>query len=928
MAMTPDEHREHAAPSPDAFRIPASAHSPAGPSGSAGSSGSAVTGNSGGAWSPESERQRISEQRISARRIADDHLRRVLEGRDFLVFDGAMGTQLQARGLKAGSLPELMCLTDPDEITEIHASYVAAGSQAITTNTFGANAAKLGDTASVERIFSAAIECARRSGARYVAADIGPTGSLLQPMGTLSFDDAYNLFAEQARAADAAGADLFIIETMADLAEAKAALLAVRENSDLPAFVTMTFAEDGRTFLGTTPEVAALTLSSLGADAVGINCSLGPADIAPLIKRMLPWTSCPVMVQANAGLPKMVEGRTVYAIGPQEYTAAVREMVEEGVTIVGGCCGTSPDYIRAEVAMLEGRRPASRCVRDDFACTSAQQLVSIARGEFGVIGERINPTGKPRMKEALRSGNHDYVMGEAIAQQRAGAQILDVNAGLPEIDERSTLVRLMGEIQEITTLPLQIDSSDPACIEAAARIYPGKPIINSCSGKTEQLDSVLAIVKRYGCAVVGLALDDSGIPRDAQGRLAIARTIVSHAEKLGIPRHDILIDCLAMAASTDQTAPRAILDAIRLIKRELPGVRCVLGVSNISFGLPCRDIVNATFLSAALGAGLDLAIVNPLSPALADAIAAWRVLSGEDESAQAYVHAYATRAAQKTPAEAPASQGSEPASEAGQAQDGRRASAVGQASGAPGAEPEPGDLARQAHDLVLEGRKGPMRDVVAELLSDRDPMDVINTILIPALDEVGDKFERGTFFLPQLMASAEAAKAGFSAIREASAAAGADALAPSKGTVAIATVRGDIHDIGKNIVRMLLENYGYEVIDLGRDVDPGLFAETVARRHVELAGLSALMTTTVKAMEQTIKLVRKQAPWCRIMVGGAVLNPEYAKMVGADYYAKDAATAARIAGEVFGTKGGAGSENGEAGRVGRSAEGSGGEQSS
>ncbi len=836
----------------------------------------------------ERERVRINDLRIAGRRVADDHLLRALRGDDFLVFDGAMGTQLQARGLEAGSLPELLCLTDPDEVTAIHASYVAAGSEVVTTNTFGANASKLGGKATVDQVFSAAVACARRSGARYVAADIGPTGSLLQPMGTLSFEEAYGLFAEQAQAATRAGADLFIIETMADLAEAKAALLAVRDNSDLPAFVTMTFAEDGRTFLGTTPEVAAVTLSALGADAVGINCSLGPRDVAPLVERMLPWASCPVMAQANAGLPRMVGESTVYEVGPEEYALAVRGMVEAGVSVVGGCCGTSPDHIRAEVAMLAGRTPAARRVRDDFTCTSAQQLVALEMGQVGVIGERINPTGKRRMKEALRSGNHDYVMSEAISQARAGAQILDVNAGLPEIDERATLLRLESELQGVTTLPLQIDSADPDCIEAAVRSYPGKPIVNSCNGKAEQLERVLPIVKRYGCAVVGLALDETGIPATAQGRLEVARKIVGAAERLDIPRHDVAIDCLTMAASTDQTAPRAILDAIALVKRELPGVRCVLGVSNISFGLPCREVINATFLSAAFGAGLDLAILNPLSQAYADVVASWRVLSGEDASAQSYVRAYAPRAER----EKAAPQGSPTAS-----------ADASPAAGEPGRDADaaqcvPEDPLSQAHDLILAGRKGPMPEVISSLLADHDPMAVVNDVLIPALDEVGDRFERGTFFLPQLMASAEAAKAGFETIRQAASSAGAQAR--SKGSIVIATVRGDIHDIGKNIVRMLLENYGYEVIDLGRDCDPELFADTVASRHVELAGLSALMTTTVGAMSETIGLVRSRAPWCKVMVGGAVLNPEYAEMVGADFYAKDAATAARIAGEVFG----------------------------
>ena len=809
--------------------------------------------------------------------VSANSLSAALAGEDFLLFDGAMGTQLQARGLAAGELPELLCITNPDEITQVHAAYVAAGADVITTNTFGANAAKLGDAATVEEIFSAAVACARAAHPRYVAADIGPTGQLLAPMGPLAFDDAYELFAQQVRAADAAGADLFIIETMADLAEAKAAMLAVKENSTLPALVTMTFQDDGRTFLGTTPEVAALTLSSLGAAAVGINCSLGPAEVAPLAKRMLPWAKCPVMVQANAGLPRVEGGETVFDIGPSQYALAVAEMLDAGVSIVGGCCGTTPEHIAAERALLESRRPATRHVNDCFAVAGPQKLVSLEIGQVGVIGERINPTGKRRMKEALRSGNHDHPISEAIAQERAGAQILDVNVGLPEIDERAVMCRLVDELLGVTTLPLQIDASDPTVIEAAVRSYPGKALINSVNGKAESLAAVLPIAAHYGCAVVGLTLDEDGIPSTAEGRVAVARKIVAAAESAGIPRHDVVIDCLAMAASTDQTAPRAILDAIRTVKEELPGVRTVLGVSNISFGLPFRPLVNATFLSSAFGAGLDLAIINPGARRMMDVVDSWRVLSGEDEQARFYVEHYAERsdlapaqvAAEKDPVSMPAGAGEE----------------------------SPTDPVARARELVLVGRADPMPAAMSEILLAHDTLFAINEVLVPALDEVGRRFEAGTFFLPQLMASAEAAKAGFETIRSASA---SDATVADKGTVVICTVKGDIHDIGKNIVRMLLENYGFTVIDLGRDVAPETVVRAVEERHVRLVGLSALMTSTVPAMAETIELLRKRAPWCKVVVGGAVLTPEYAQMVGADFYAKDATETARIAGEVLG----------------------------
>ena len=802
-----------------------------------------------------------------------DLLDAALGGERFLLLDGAMGTQLQARGLAAGELPELLCLSHPEVVTDVHAAYVAAGADVVTTNTFGANAAKLGDAASVEEVFSAAVACARAAAPHYVAADLGPTGQLLAPMGPLPFDDAYELFARQVRAAAAAGADLFVIETMSDLAEAKAALLAVRENSDLPAIVTMTFEEDGRTFLGTTPEVASLTLSSLGAAAVGINCSLGPAEVAPLVARMAPWARCPLAVQANAGLPHVEGDATVYDIGPERYATDVAPMLDSGVTILGGCCGTTPDHIAALRALLSGRAPARRVVPDRFAVCGPQRLTALAPGEVGVIGERINPTGKRRMKEALRSGNHDHVVAEAIAQERAGAQILDVNAGLPEIDERAVMCRLVEELLGVTTLPLQIDASDPAVIEAAVRGYPGKPLVNSVSGKEESLAAVVPIAARYGCALVGLTLDESGIPVTARGRLAVARKIVAATDAVGIPRSDVVIDCLAMAASTDQTAPRTILEAIRLVKDELPGVRTVLGVSNISFGLPFRPLVNATFLAAAFGAGLDLAIVNPGSRRMMDVVDSWRVLSGEDEAARFYVEHYADRS-DAAPATAPGEKSTQAEKDAAL----------------------PADPVERARQLVLDGRSGPMAEAMGEVLLGHDAMFAINEVLVPALDEVGRRFEAGTFFLPQLMASAEAAKAGFETVRSASP---SGTAAAGKGPVVLCTVRGDIHDIGKNIVRMLLENYGFEVIDLGRDVPPQTVAEAVVERRARLVGLSALMTSTVPAMAETIELLRERAPWCKVVVGGAVLTPEYAQMVGADFYAKDATETARIAGELF-----------------------------
>lgn len=809
-------------------------------------------------------------------RIADDYLARVIAGEEYLVFDGAMGTMLQAAGLEAGELPELLCLDSPDEVTEIHRQYVEAGSLAVTTNTFGANARKLGDASSVHKVFEAAVACVRNAGARYVAADIGPTGALLAPLGTMSFDEAYNLFAEQVRAATDAGADIILIETMADLLEMKAAVLAAKECSNLPVFATMTFGEDGRTFLGTSPRIAALTLSSLGVQALGMNCSLGPDDLRPLVDEMLEVATCPVMVQANAGLPHVEDGKTVFSVDPHSYAKSVAGMVEAGVRIVGGCCGTNPAYIANLADIVRGKRPEKSFAPPTCGVTSAQEAVVLKGRHVATIGERINPTGKKRLKEALRTGDFDYIINEAIAQTEAGADILDVNAGLPEIDEAAVLVDLMGKIQGVTGLPLQIDSSDPVAVEAAVRVYAGKPIINSVNGKAESLEAVLPIVKHYGCAVVGLTLDENGIPPTAEERFAIAERIVRAAEAAGIPRQDVFIDCLVMAASTNQTEVVEILRAITMVKERL-GVRTVLGVSNVSFGLPLREIVNATFLAAAFSAGLDLPILNPLSDRYREIVDTWRVLCGQDASAARYIEGYADRVMSSTSIQASVS-GAVP----------------GQVAAVPSTDGEAGTL----RHCVITGRRAQAADIVRAMLTKEsiEPMAVINDHLIPALDEVGDRFEKGTFFLPQLMSSAEAAKAGFDVIKELA----SSSSVAEKGKVAVATVKGDIHDIGKNIVKMLLENYGYTVYDLGRDVDPQAVLDCVEKHDIKLVGLSALMTTTVRGMEETIALLREKAPDVKVFVGGAVLTPEYAKMVGADYYAKDASEGARICAEVLG----------------------------
>lgn len=808
-------------------------------------------------------------------RVKDEYLARVLAGEEFLLFDGAMGTMLQrSSSLKAGELPELLCLTEPDAVTAVHRAYVEAGSMAVTTNTFGANARKLGGKARVQDIFDAAIGCARQSGARYVAADIGPLGALLEPMGTLSFSDAYDLFAEQVRAADTAGADLIIIETMTDLLEAKAAVLAAKENSALPVFATMTFEESGKSFLGAAPDAVARTLEALSVDALGINCSLGPTTLRPILQQMLEVTSCPVIVQANAGLPQVVGGVTTYPVGPEEYCAAVSQLVKDGAGIVGGCCGTSPDHIRGLARLIAGDKPRKRSHRRLTSLTSARECVELDGNGFAVVGERINPTGRPDLKDALLDEEYDDIVDEALSQVQAGAALLDVNASLPELDEPEVLAELVKQIQEVCSVPLQIDSDNPAALEAAVRSYNGKPLINSVNGTKESLEAILPLACHYGCAVIGLTLDERGVPSTARERLEIARKIVEAASAYGIPREDVIIDCVVTSAATDQHAVSEILQAVFLVKREL-GVKTALGISNISFGLPARKLVNATFLSAALACGLDLPIVDPQDERCKEVLDTWRVFTGQDAGAHAFIGAHAAGGDSHTalapcdePAEAPA-----------------RSSASHKRAGA-----------SRLHALVVEGNKHPVADEVAALLESVDAMEVVNGHLIPALDEVGELFESGRYFLPQLIASAEAAKEGFEAVRSA-----VGSLEHMRGPIVLATVRGDIHDIGKNIVAMLLENYGYRIIDLGRDVDPQAVVDAVNASDAKLVGLSALMTTTMESMKLTIDEIRSQCPQgVKVMVGGAVLNEEYAQMVGADYYAKDAMESARIASEVCG----------------------------
>ncbi len=814
--------------------------------------------------------------------IKDDRLRAALEGTGHLLFDGGMGTMLQAAGMEAGALPELLNFDEPDVITNIQRQYVEAGCDVITSNTFGANAHKLDGAASVHDVFAAAVKCAREAGARYVAGDIGPIGALLRPLGTLSFDEAYLLFKEEVEAGAAAGVDLFVIETMTDLAEIKAAVLAAKENSDLPIFATMTFEEDGRTFLGTNPEIAAITLDALGADVVGINCSQGPAELRELAKRMLAVTDKPVMVQANAGLPHVDGcGCTVFDIHAPEYAEAVAGMIDDGVSVVGGCCGTTPEHIAKLHELIAVHTPTPRHHAPTTTVTSAQAVVDLPCDghKIAVIGERINPTGKKRLQQALRDGDLDYVVSQGISQQEQGADILDVNVGLPEIDEVKMIQAATEQLQGSVLLPLQIDSTDPAAVEAATRRYAGKPIINSVNGKRQIMDEILPLVAHYGTNVIGLALDEDGIADTADKRFAIAERIVNECERYGIGRDRILIDCLVMTASTNQKQVVEILRAMKMVKERL-GVKCALGVSNVSFGLPARPLLGSTFLAAAFGAGLDAPIMNPGSERFMDAVRAYRVINGEDDGSVDYIGRYATWTDPYKIARDP--------SLAGATQN-----AAENAGAAPSASEADEDPIKR---LVISGRKGEIAATTEELLKTAAPMELINEHFIPALDEVGVLFDQGKFFLPQLMASAEAARVGFDTIKS---------LMPAgdieeKGQICIATVKGDIHDIGKNIVKMLLDNYGYTVFDLGRDVDPQEVLACVRERDIKLVGLSALMTTTVANMEETIKLLHAEVPDVKIIVGGAVLTPEYAAQIGADYYAKDAAESARIAEEVFG----------------------------
>lgn len=763
--------------------------------------------------------------------------------------DGSMGTMLQGMGLGAGELPELLNITDSEKVLSVHRAYAAAGSEYITTNTFGANRLKIENPAEV---IKAGVRLAKSTGKK-VALDIGPTGKLLKPMGELDFEEAIDIFAEMINAGKD-GSDVVLIETMSDTYEIKAAVLAAKENCDLPVFVTMIYDEKGRLLTGADVETAVTMLEGLGVDAIGFNCGLGPAETLPLVEEIRKYTSLPIIVQPNAGLPESVNGHTVYNVSPDDFATQMKKAAEIGVSYLGGCCGTTPEHIEKMIEACESI-PANVPEKKNFTVVSSySQTVEMGRKPV-IIGERINPTGKKLFKEALRRNDIDYIIKEGMKQTEAGAHILDVNVGLPEIDEVQMMETAVKGLQGVIPAPLQIDTSDTKALERALRIYNGKPMINSVNGKEENMKQVFPLAKKYGGVVVCLCLDESGIPQTAQGRIEIAKKIVDTAAKYGIDKKDLIVDALTMTISTDSSNGEETLKAVNYIRNTL-GINTVLGVSNISFGLPKRDAVNTAFFTLALQSGLSAGIINPNSQSMMNAYYSFNALKGLDENCTEYIESV-------TVPEQTASTGGE----------------------------------TTLHTAIVKGIKEDAARCAAELLKTNDSLDVINQYIIPALDEVGDGFEHNRIFLPQLLMSADSAKAAFDVIKEKMILSGKKEENGDK--IVIATVHGDIHDIGKNIVKVLLSNYGFDVIDLGKDVPEEEVLRAVQENDVKLVGLSALMTTTVPAMEKTIQLLHENTD-AKVVVGGAVLTQSYADMIHADWYGKDAMETVRIAQTFFG----------------------------
>ena len=795
-----------------------------------------------------------------------------------MILDGGMGTRLQAKGLSLGELPEIINLTHPKTVQLVHKDYICAGAEIIYTNTLGANTYKLKNSGyTVSEVIHAAIcnvrtaiEEAGQGSKVYTALDIGSLGKLMQPFGELSQEEAYRAFQEQILAGS--DADCIVIETMTDLLEMKTAVLAAKENSTLPIIATMSFEANERTFTGCTASAFALTISGLGVDAIGVNCSVGPKQLNGVVREIKQCTSLPIVIKPNAGLPDPETG--LFRLTAEEFAADMVELINQKNGLYGGCCGTTPEHIKMlkqNITMInhrdlylreDGNKNESQ--KKTFIC-SGSQLVSMEVPR--IIGERINPTGKKKIKEALLDGRLDVLLSEACAQEGAGAELLDVNVGLPGIDEKEVMTNLVLQLQGITGLPLQIDSTNPEVIEAALRVYRGKAIVNSVNGEEEVCDRILPIIKKYGAAVVGLTLNQNGIPKTAEGRLQIAEKILRKTEEYGIPREDVIIDCLTLTVSAEPEGAVETLKALKLVKDRLQ-VKTVLGVSNISFGLPNRELINSNFLMMALQQGLDFMIINPLTESMMGAVRSYRLLSGQDKNAEVFLRAYA-------------------------GQTGTAGNNI-QDNGKENARTNEKTLLNKA---VRQGLGSEAARLTKKLLETKEAMEIVDTILIPALDEIGAGFERGELFLPQLMSAATASQSCFEVIKVSLQAKGK--VSEKKGKIVLATVKGDIHDIGKNIVKVLLDNYGFEVIDLGRDVAPERIVDEVVRTKAALIGLSALMTTTVKSMEVTIQLLREKVPECRIMVGGAVLTNDYAMKIGADYYCKDAKEAADRAREVY-----------------------------
>ena len=800
-------------------------------------------------------------------------------GKEWLVFDGGTGSILQSKGLRGGELPETWNLIRPEDIIDLHCGYLRAGCDIFNTNTFGANALKFPDN--LEAIVTAAVnnakEARRRAGREdaFVALDIGPTGKLLEPLGDLPFERAVELFGEVVRYGSRAGADLVLIETMSDSYEAKAAVLAARENCSLPVCITVTFDEKGKLLTGGSVDSTVALLEGLRVDALGVNCGLGPEQMIPIVRRLTEVCSVPVIVNPNAGLPRTEGGRTVYNVGPEEFAGWMEKIAEMGVQAVGGCCGTTPEHIRLTAERVRKMPFREQTRKNRTVVSSFSQCVEIGERPV-IIGERINPTGKKKFKQALREGDIEYILREGLRQEDSGAHILDVNVGLPEIDEPAMMASVVQKLQSVLALPLQIDTTDPEALERGMRIYNGKPMVNSVNGKKESIETVFPLVRKYGGVLVALVLDEDGIPSDAEGRIRIARRIYEAADRYGVPREDIVIDGLAMTISSDNTSALVTLETLRRVRDELHG-HTILGVSNISFGLPRRSVINSYFLAMALQSGLNAAIMNPGNEEMMESYRAYCALAGLDPQCMGFIEAYAG-----TQDRAPAAKA--PAAPAG-ASDG----AGGRASAALAG-------AMRLNESVVRGMAQSAAEAARKALADTSALELINRDLIPALDHVGKGFEKGTVFLPQLLMSAEAAKAAFEVIKETL----QGQTQKVKGRIILATVKGDIHDIGKNIVKVMLENYGYEVIDLGKDVAPETVVETAIRENIALVGLSALMTTTVVSMEETIRLLHEKKPDTKVVVGGAVMTQEYADAIHADCYAKDAMATVHFAEEVFG----------------------------